>query len=230
MASNRWDVTPAEHAFMVKHQAHITRAKLTAMINNEFGHSLTVEQVRSYTKRNNLNRVIRTMIDDGAERDWIVKHQADTPRNELTTMFNELFGKTVSITQMNGYCQRKGLYMHDLIRNRKPIGTISRHGRFLNIKVSKTEWKTLHRYVWEQHHSKKVPDGFMIVFADGNSDNVEDITNLVCVRETVSLVINHTNAANTMNPSLNKAIMLTASLNAMVKDNERLNKERKQHG
>jgi len=33
-----------------------------------------------------------------------------------------------------------------------------------------------------------------------------------------------------MNPSLNKAIMLTASLNAMVKDNERRNKECKQHG
>ena len=222
MASNRWDVTPAEHAFIVKHQAHITRAKLTAMINAEFGHNLSVEKVRSYTKRNNLNRVIRTMIDDGAELDWIAKHQADTPRNELTTIFNKLFGKTVSITQMNGYCQRKGLYMHDLIRNRKPIGTISRHGRFLNIKVSKTEWKTLHRYVWEQHHGKKVPDGFMIVFADGNSDNVEDINNLVCVRETVSLIINHTNAANTMDPNLNKAIMLTASLNAMVKDREKL--------
>lgn len=230
MASNRWNVTPAEHAFMVKHQAPITRAKLTAMINDEFGHSLTVEQVRSYTKRNNLNRVIRTMIDDGAELDWIAKHQADTPRNELTAMFNKLFGKTISITQMNGYCQRKGLYMHDLIRNRKPIGTIRRHGRFLNIKVSKTEWRTLHRYVWEQHHGKKVPDGFMIVFADGNADNVEDISNLVCVRETVSLIINHTIAANTIDPNLNKAIMLTASLNAMVKDNERRNKECKQYG
>lgn len=217
MTSKPWYITPAEHAFIVKHQAHITRAKLTALLNAEFGCHLSIEQVRSYTKRMGLKRVIRTMIDDGAELEWITKHQPDTPRGELTAMFNEKFGKSVSITQMNGYCSRKGLFMDDLIRNRKRVGHVSRHGRFLNIKVSKAEWQTLHRYIWEKHHGKKVPDGFMIVFADGDVDNV-DIDNLVCVRETISVTINHTNPANTESPALNKAIMLTESLNAMIND------------
>lgn len=216
MASSRWNVTPAEHAFMIKHQAHITRAQMTAMLNDKFGHNLSVEQVRSYTKRSGLNRVIRTMIADGAEHDWIAKHQSDTPRKELTARFNKRFGKSLSVTQMNGYCNRNGLYMDDLIRNRKPIGTINRHGRFLRIKTTKTEWQTLHRYVWEQHHGKKIPDGFMIAFADGNSDNV-DIDNLVCVPESISLVISYNNKANTSDPSLNKVIMLTEALNSLVK-------------
>lgn len=209
---------------MVKHQAHITRAQLTAMLNDKFGHNLSVEKVRSYTKRSGLNRVIRTMIADGPEHDWIAKHQLDTPRNELTATFNKRFGKSISIMQMNGYCRRKGLYMDDLIRNRKPVGTIKRHGRFLRIKINATQWQTLHRFTWERHHGKKVPDGFMIAFADGNSDNV-DVNNLVLVRESIGLVIHYNNRADTDNPSLNKAIMLTASLNAMVRDNERRNKE-----
>lgn len=209
---------------MVKHQAHITRAKLAAMLNAEFGLNLTTEQVRSYTKRSGLNRVIRTMIADGPEHDWIAKHQLDTPRNELTATFNKRFGKSISIMQMNGYCQRKGLYMDDLIRNRKPVGTIKRHGRFLRIKINATQWQTLHRFTWERHNGKKVPEGFMIAFADGNSDNV-DVNNLVLVRESIGLVIHYNNRADTDNPSLNKAIMLTASLNAMVRDNERRNKE-----
>ena len=217
MSSKRWSVTPAQHDFMVKHQAHITRAKLAAMLNAEFGLNLNTEQVRSYTKRMGLKRVIRTMINNGDELQWIAKHQANTPRGELTAKFNERFGKAISVTQMNGYCRRKGLWMDDLIRNRKPIGHISRHGKFLNIKISKSEWQSLHRYIWEKHHGKKVPDGFMIVFADGDVDNV-DIDNLVCVRETISVTINHTNPANTDNPDLNKAIMLTESLNAMVRD------------
>ncbi len=224
MASNRWNVTPAEHSFIVKHQAHITRAELTAKLNDEFGHNLSVEKVRSYTKRSGLNRIIKTMISDGAEHDWIIKHQLDTPRNELTATFNKVFGKSISITQMNSYCNRNKLLMGELIRNRKPVGTIKRHGRFLRIKINKTEWQTLHRYVWEQHHRKKIPDGFMIAFADGNSDNV-DVNNLVLVRESIGLVIHYNNRADTDNPSLNKAIMLTASLNAMVRDNERRNKE-----
>ena len=94
---------------MVKHQAHITRAQLTAMLNDKFGHNLSVEKVRSYTKRSGLNRVIRTMITDGPEHDWIARHQLDTPRNELTATFNKRFGKSISIMQMNGYCHRKGL-------------------------------------------------------------------------------------------------------------------------
>lgn len=224
MSSKRWNVTPAEHDFMVKHQAHITRAQLTAMLNDKFGHNLSVEKVRSYTKRSGLNRVIRTMITDGPEYDWIAKHQLDTPRNELIATFNKRFGKSISIMQMNGYCQRKGLYMDDLIRNRKPVGTIKRHGRFLRIKINATQWQTLHRFTWERHHGKKVPEGFMIAFADGNSDNV-DVNNLVLVRESIGLVIHYNNRADTDNPSLNKAIMLTASLNAMVRDNERRNKE-----
>lgn len=201
---------------MAKHQVHITRAQLTAMLNDKFGHNLSVEKVRSYTKRSGLNRVIRTMITDGPEHDWIARHQLDMPRNELTATFNKRFGKSISIMQMNGYCHRKGLYMDEIIRNRKPVGTVKRHGKFLNIKINATQWQTLHRFTWERHNGKKVPEGFMIAFADGNSDNV-DIDNLVCVPESISLVISHNNKANTSDPNLNKAIMLTEALNSMVK-------------
>ncbi|WP_352338218.1 HNH endonuclease [Psychrobacter sp. 16-MNA-CIBAN-0192] len=186
---------------------------------------LSEERVRSYAKRKGLNRIIKLMIATDEQRQWIVDNQAGMSRRQLTTCFNNRFGTSFSISQLTSYCRRRGLKADEITRNRKPIGTVSRQGKFLCIKTANPDkWEVMHRVQWESYHGKKIPEGFMIVFADGDCDNLSR-DNLVCVRDSIGIVINHRNRANTANPELNKVIMLSESLNAMVNDRERLNKE-----
>jgi len=55
---------------------------------------------------------------------------------------------------------------------------------YVKVKVSETgdsneRWKLKHREVWKQHHGE-VPDGYVLVFLDGDKHNC-DISNLACV-------------------------------------------------
>ena len=211
-------ITKEQHAFIAMHQRDITRAELTARFNAEFDTSVSTERLRSYAKRKKLNRVIKTMINCDKQQQWIADNQAELSRQQLTERFNNTFGTSFKTAQLTAYCRRKGLQANQVIRNRKPIGTISRQGKFLHIKTDNPDaWQPLHRIQYESYHGKKIPDGFMIVFADGDCDNIER-NNLVCVHESISIVINHRHRANTASPKLNKAIMLTASLHALSKE------------
>lgn len=51
-------------------------------------------------------------------------------------------------------------------------------------------WAYKHRMVWEQANGRKVPDGSMVVFADGDKSNF-DPDNLVCMTRAVHAVICH---------------------------------------
>ena len=50
-------------------------------------------------------------------------------------------------------------------------------------------WALKHRVVWEQHHKKKIPKGSVIIFADGNKNNL-NIENLICVTRNELKVLN----------------------------------------
>ena len=225
MSVKRWQVLPAHHDFIAKHQAHISRRKLTARFNKHFGMDISEQSMRSYTKNHGLYRVVALMIATDEQRQWIADNQAGMSRRQLAACFNNVFGTSFTVPQLTSYCGRHNLKADEVIRNRKPIGTISRHAKFLHIKTANPDvWQPLHRVQYESYHGKKIPDGFMIVFADGDCDNLSR-ENLVCVRDSISIVIAHRNKANTSNPELNKAIMLTESLNAIVNDRERQHKE-----
>lgn len=46
-----------------------------------------------------------------------------------------------------------------------------------------SNWRFLHRTLWEQHHGP-IPSGYLVSFLDGDHDNLE-ITNLVCISRAV---------------------------------------------
>lgn len=80
-------------------------------------------------------------------------------------------------------------------KNWRPIGSerINDEGYTL-IKVSNEggmlkRWALKHRVVWEQHHKKKIPKGSVIIFADGNKNNL-NIENLICVTRNELKVLN----------------------------------------
>ncbi|EAA24090.1 Phage protein [Fusobacterium vincentii ATCC 49256] len=80
-------------------------------------------------------------------------------------------------------------------KNWRPVGSerINDEGYTL-IKVSNEggmlkRWALKHRVVWEQHHKKKIPKGSVIIFADGNKNNLS-IDNLLCVTREELKVLN----------------------------------------
>ena len=80
-------------------------------------------------------------------------------------------------------------------KNWRPVGSerINDEGYTL-IKVSNEggmwkRWALKHRVVWEQHHKKKISKGSVIIFADGNKNNLS-IDNLLCVTREELKVLN----------------------------------------
>lgn len=80
-------------------------------------------------------------------------------------------------------------------KNWRPVGSerINDEGYTL-IKVSNEggmwkRWALKHRVVWEQHHKKKIPKGSVIIFADGNKNNLS-VDNLLCVTREELKVLN----------------------------------------
>lgn len=85
-------------------------------------------------------------------------------------------GKKIKVTPaMESTFFKKGNKPH----NTKHNGFISTRGDYKWIRIKERHWKQLHRYTWEQNNGP-IPEGFNIVFRDGNSLNC-DIDNLMLV-------------------------------------------------
>ena len=113
-------------------------------------------------------------------------------------------------------------------KNWRPIGSerINDEGYTL-IKVSNEggmlkRWALKHRVVWEQHHKKKIPKGSVIIFADGNKNNL-NIENLICVTRNDLKVLNRCRLISSV-PELTKTGLNVAKLKIKL---EELRKEKK---
>ncbi len=213
----RWRVTKEHHDFIKKHQAHITREEMTKMFNDAFGLSVSESKVASYAKRHGMLRVITPLIHKPEHLQYLKDNHGLLPRSQLTDKFNQHFGTSFTAKDIKTVCRRLGLKMKKVRRNYLPVGTVRQHGKFLCIKTEEPDvWESMHKYVYEQEHGP-MPDGFIIMFADGDRHNV-DIDNLVCVPHDASWIINKGGVAKTDNPELNRAVMLTASLSVLNKD------------
>lgn len=113
-------------------------------------------------------------------------------------------------------------------KNWRPVGSerINDEGYIL-IKVSNEggmlkRWALKHRVVWEQHHKKKIPKGSVIIFADGNKNNLS-IDNLLCVTREELKVLNRCRLISSV-PELTKTGLNVAKLKIKLAE---LRKEKK---
>lgn len=113
-------------------------------------------------------------------------------------------------------------------KNWRPVGSerINDEGYTL-IKVSNEggmlkRWALKHRVVWEQHHKKKIPKGSVIIFADGNKNNL-NIENLICVTRNELKVLNRCRLISSV-PELTKTGLNVAKLKIKLAE---LRKEKK---
>ena len=97
--------------------------------------------------------------------------------------------------------------------NQRPIGSqrICSKDKYVIEKVAEPDvWKHKHRILWEEHYGE-IPEDCVIRFIDKDRMNIT-IENLICVPQGANSVLNLHNRADTDNPDLNKAIILTETL------------------
>ena len=97
--------------------------------------------------------------------------------------------------------------------NHRPIGSqrICSKDKYVIEKVAEPDvWKHKHRLLWEEHYGE-IPEDCVIRFIDKDRMNIT-IENLICVPQGANSVLNLHNRADTDNPDLNKAIILTETL------------------
>lgn len=104
----------------------------------------------------------------------------------------------------------------------KPVGSIrdAKDG-YMYIKVSDegpryNRWIPYQKYIWQKYYQKKLPEGMIIIFLDGNKKNF-DIKNLAAVTRAESMYINHM-GLHFDNTALSKTGMLIARVMMKAKE------------
>ena len=141
--------------------------ELVGKINETFGTNYTYQQVKSYKLRYKVKSGINTRYTKG-----------HVPHNKGK---KGVYGKGSEKSWF-----KKGHIAH----NRKPVGTerIGADG-YIEVKVKEPKtWVTKHRLVWEEHNGP-VPKGKIIMFLDGDKQNV-DINNLTLVTRAELQILN----------------------------------------
>jgi len=148
-------MTPEQIDFVREKYKDLTVKELTAALNQHFGTTLAVSQVKTFVKNNKIT-CGRTGRFDKGKAPWNAG--------------------TKGLMKPNRASFKKGNRPHTWV----PVGTIRETSgdRYLKIKVAEpNSWELLHRHLWERHFGP-IPDGFMVVFRDGDRRNCV-ITNLM---------------------------------------------------
>ena len=182
---------------------------------------------------------------------WLERHQAGITRQQLADDFNAKFDMTVGYGSIKNLCARKKWISGISGRiekgstpwnkgkphrtnsdyffkkghggfNTRPIGServCSKDGYILVKTKAPRTWERKHLVEWRKHHGK-IPQGHCIRFLDNDRTNCS-IDNLVCIHRGANAVINHQNPANSDNPNINHAIILTEQIKHTVKNIDR---------
>jgi hypothetical protein len=160
--------TRAEIRFLERKVAGRSYAELTELFNRRFGLSFTVSRISSTLQRYGLTNGRDGRFCPG-----------QVPSNK---------GK-------KGYCppgSEKGWFKKgNKPQTYLPVGSrrVNADG-YLDIKIADpNKWKAKHRIVWEKAHGP-VPQGHVVIFADGNMRNFR-LNNLLLVSRSELSVMNH---------------------------------------
>ena len=200
--------TKAQDDFILKHYQGIYTQDLANLVNNEFGTSFTVLQMKAYKSRNKLNSGVSGRFEKGD-----VSHNKGKSWDEFMSLEGmENSRKT----------QFKPGHRSD---NWKPIGSerTTKDG-YIEIKVrdgevvSTNNYELKHRWVWEQHNGERLKEDEAIIFLDQSRTNV-NIDNLVKVNRAT---LGRVNQQLIDDPNINRAQITTSILLTKIKELEEL--------
>lgn len=184
-----------------KNQKGISRAELTSRFNKRFNSDFNINQLSSLCRRCGWrNGVNAGQLEKGG-----------TPWNK---------GRK-GLTNGAAY---KGFFKkgHGGFKTR-PVGSermCSKDGYVMVKTKAPRTWERKHLVEWRKHHGE-IPRDCCIRFLDNDRTNCH-ISNLVCIHRGANAVINHCNPADSDNPDINHAIILTEQVNYIVKNIDKM--------
>ena len=197
---------PEQVDFLRKNYSGRSLAQITELFNNHFRTQRTQKQIKS--------AVGNRGITSGRTGHFPKGHK---PWNHGT--------KCQGLTGANKTSFKKG----NVPPNRKPLGSerICSKDGYIYIKVAErdpytgfpTRYKQKHVHTWEQKNGP-VPDGYAVIFKDGNKLNCDDPDNLVLVSRAELLMLNqigHKDAPD----EIKSSILALAKLRVRIFSNEK---------
>ena len=203
--------TEEQVEFVKKNQEGRYNQELTDMFNAKFGTSYKASQISNLKKRNK--------VSSGFDGRFVSGHE---PFNKGLKQHDYMCAGSIEKTKATRF--QKGI----IPPNTKPIGTESLDGDgYIYVKVDdkprggkKTNWKAKHKLIYEQHFGE-VPEGYYVIFADGNNRNFEP-SNLVTVTRAELLYLNQHKMIYKYS-DLTKSSVLVARLDTTIRKKRKEN-------
>lgn len=143
------------------------------------------------------------------QEEWLIENFGNFETyKELTEEFNRTFSRDKSVESIRDKCGKRlhlsgmknsGKYEKCNAKEQCPIGTIRKTSNgttYIKVKDSRLSyqsgyrepyWLPIQKKIWQDHYGE-VPKGKMVIFLDGNRDNL-DIKNLYCIDRKISAVM-----------------------------------------
>jgi phage protein len=184
-----------QHDYFIENQQGKTAQEIANEMNEIFGLSLTVQQVKSYRSNNNLTSGLTGRFEKGR------------------ILFNK--GKKFPNRPRNSGQFKKG----NKPPNYLPVGTINftTDGYPKEKIADPNKWVLKHRKVWEDNFGP-IPEGYSVCFLDGDKSNYE-ISNLILLSNEELARMNQNNYFST-DPELTKLGAGITKLSRKIKQQE----------
>lgn len=173
--------------------------EMTTILNNNFGTSYSISQIRGYYKNHRLNSGVTGQFKKG-----------NVPANK---------GKKVDSIHPNSVATQ--FKKRHIPKNKLPIGTVMmKSDGYLWRKVGEgaRDWKQEHRIVWEQVYGP-IPYNEVLIFKDGDRRNVAiDNLTLVTKAELLELTQKHLRSTD---KKLTETGILIARLNCKLNNKKK---------
>ena len=198
--------TDEQEKFIKENVKGILVADLTDLVNETFGTSYTVSQVRNLKNRRRWRSGLTTQFEKGHK-----------PFNKGLKQTDYMAAEQIEKTKATRFKK------NSVPPNWKEIGStrISKDG-YLEIKVSDLKgnknYKAYHRIVYEKHHGVKIKDDEAVVFLDQNRMNF-NIDNLKLVKRRELGKFNK-EYAKMKHPELNEQILNLIKFELSISDME----------
>lgn len=189
--------------FIREHNAGLSVKDMTALLNDTFSGNWTEGQVRAFRKNHGLPSGLDTRFKKG-QIPWSAGRHIE-----------QICKSPEALERVRGTHYRKGHSPH----NRVPVGTeIVREG-YTWVKTGEpNHWKAKHRIVYEQAHGENLDRDDVIIFLDGDTQNMEP-DNLAKISRSENSVINRWELRST-DPDLTRTGVAVARLYTAIRNRE----------
>lgn len=187
-------ITEELHNFIVDNAKGIGNKELTELINKKFNRNFKVQQIKGYKHRYKISSGLTGYFEKG--------HISFNKGKK----WDEYLSK-----EKQERCRTTTYKKGEMPLNHREIGSerINIYG-YTEIKIAEpNKWDLKHRVIYEKKYGK-IPEGYCLIFLDGNKQNIE-LSNLKLVSRHEELIMNEKNLFFD-----NKEITNTGSLIAKV--------------